>query len=342
MHDVAIIGAGLAGLVAAWRLRAAGRDVVVLEARDRLGGRIHGIDGLEVGPSWVWDHERNVHALLRTLGLETFDHHRDGLDVYDDGERVQRGRLPRSGVSERRVHGGTPAIVQALAARAGPVRLHSPVRQVVPTVDGLRVVTDTGEVSAAHVLAALPPAAVAGLVPEAGWLGLVPTWMEDVAKVVLRYPRRGWRDQGLSGRVYAARGPLVEVHDLSGPTGAPAALFGFLPRALHDGRWRERAVAQLDRLLGAGVPDSVVAVTWWTERWTACSRSVPGDGRLLGHPRLREPLLGGRLQLISTETSGTSPGHLDGAVERAEAVAARLLAGAQSDAGTPESPRPGG
>lgn len=61
---VAIIGAGLAGLSAARRLQQAGVEFVLVEARDRLGGRIltagengpPSEDGFDLGPSWYWPH----------------------------------------------------------------------------------------------------------------------------------------------------------------------------------------------------------------------------------------------------------------------------------------------
>ena len=55
--DVVILGAGLAGLTAAYHLR--DRDIVVLESRDRVGGRTlsgrHGAYWYNLGAQFVWD-----------------------------------------------------------------------------------------------------------------------------------------------------------------------------------------------------------------------------------------------------------------------------------------------
>ena len=92
--DVVIIGAGPSGLSAARRLRKAGRSVIVLEARDRVGGRTwtDHIDGqmFELGGQWISPDQTALLALVDELGKETYPRYRDGDSVYiaPDGTRT--------------------------------------------------------------------------------------------------------------------------------------------------------------------------------------------------------------------------------------------------------------
>jgi monoamine oxidase len=105
---VVVVGAGLAGLAAARHLRSGGVPVVVVEARDRVGGRLEGgttADGtpVELGGQWIGPTQNRMAHLVDELGLETFDTWNTGEHVVHLGGRIlrmapERGAVPRLGV----------------------------------------------------------------------------------------------------------------------------------------------------------------------------------------------------------------------------------------------------
>ena len=350
---ILVIGGGLSGLTAARALHRAGISFRLIEARDRLGGRILSVDTtgssagpFDLGPSWFWPGmQADFGHFVGAEGVESFPQADAGDLLFQRGPGfVQRHPGMRQEPPSMRMIGGTTALIAALACDLPPdtINLNTRATQVTLTSSGVDVLTDKGRLSAHHVLLAVPPRLLAAHVsfdppmpdPVIRLWQDTPTWMAPHAKFVAVYDHAFWRDDGLSGAARSATGPLIEIHNATTADGQ-AALFGFVGiPAEARARVGEAAliaacVQQLGHLFGppAVRPRATLYKDWAADPLTA----TPDDLTAGNHPMpTRHPWVEGpwhrHLTLIGSETCRTEPGYLAGAHEAAEQGFAALLA----------------
>lgn len=348
--DILIVGGGLAGLSLADQLHRTGRDFLLVEARNRLGGRIltkrSGAGYFDMGPAWFWPGQPRIAALIKRFELKPFEQYHTGTLSYEDEQgQIQRGKGFASMQGSYRLQGGLQALIDALAESLPMDHIHldNAVRQIKQTSDGVTaILADGRQVSAHQIVLAVPPRVAAELITFYPALPTstietmhnVPTWMAGQAKAIATYHSPFWRNQGLSGDAMSRFGPMVEIHDASPEIGGPYALFGFIG-VPPDNRTdqtvlKQQILAQLGRLFGptATQPKTVYLCDWAAEPHT----STPRDhAPLYAHPQYGLPtaldgIWGGKLLFGGTEVAHQFGGYLEGAVEAAEAVDSQLQA----------------
>ena len=344
--DVAIVGGGLAGLALADHLQRGGVDYQVLEARDRLGGRVESAycsgAAFDLGPAWFWSIQPLMLKLCQRLQLPVFEQHSAGDLLFEDAERrVHRGAGYASMEGSLRIEGGASALINALALGLPQERLHlgTPVREVASS--GQIALGDRSLWQAERIVLAVPPRIAATLHFEPALdpsqrqlLTEIPTWMAGHAKLVAVYEEPFWRREGLSGDAMSRSGPLMELHDASPQSGQPGAIFGFygVPAQIrrdHRDELVQASLAQLGRLFGAQAqrPVGTFLRDWALEPGIATEADLqpPAHHPVYGLPEQLDGLWADRLFFAASEMAPRNGGFMEGALEQAEAVAQQLL-----------------
>lgn len=343
--DILIIGGGLAGIALAEALNTAGEDFLLVEARDRFGGRIKCetvMDAaFDVGPAWFWPGQPRMDALVTRLGLTRFEQYSSGDLIFEDQNGVHRGQGFASMEGSYRLDGGLAALIAALGSRIPPERLqnNAPVTRVALHDGRIAVAAGSAALTATRVVLAVPPRIAASFqfepaLPDNAIAAMqdVPTWMAGQAKAVALFDRPFWREAGLSGDASSRVGPMVELHDASPKDGGPYGLFGFIgvpPGARrNEEALRKQVRAQLERLFGpdAADPRDLFVKDWAFDPYTSTEADL---APLYAHPQYRlrkvmSDLWQGRLIFGGTEVAPEFGGFLEGALEAAEIAFARL------------------
>jgi len=360
MTDVLIAGGGLSGLALADHLTRRGVDHLVIEAGDRLGGRIltRSIAGAEfdLGPAWFWPGQQRMAALAERFDIPVFEQFATGdLMFQDQSGAAQRGRGFASMQGSCRLAGGMGRLVDALAASlaAGTVQTGARLTALKQTAEGFRATLQRGgtteTIDARRVALALPPRVIADTVrfdpglsaAQLQALREVPTWMAGQAKILAVYDQPHWRRAGLSGDAMSQRGPLVEIHDASPMEGGPYALFGFVGvpadmRSAHEKEMMALVLSQLTALFGdsMAVPRDLVLQDWATlpEIARPQDRAPVRSHPSYGLPDSLRALTRQGLHFTSTETAPAFGGFLEGALEAAERTTGEILQPAAAEA----------
>ncbi len=360
-EPVVIVGAGLSGLHAASLFTEQGISCKVLEARDRIGGRILSasipnqkhLGRFDLGPTWFWpQNEPVIDELVKSLKLETFVQQTQGDMLM---ERFQTKPPERYVMEEHvdargvRLTGGMQSLIDALAEKIPSeiIQLETRVKEI--CMDEAREITVKVEradgklenIRASSVILAMPPRLVARYIQFSPALPLnlmaniteKPTWMGSQAKAVAIFNRPFWRDSGLSGLVMSSVGPLQEIHDAS-PTSGSGALFGFfgisseVRQQMGPEKVKELVADQLIKLFGseAEKPQEILYKDWSSDAETAVEEdSSPFKNYTsYGQP----PSAGEWEELIffaGTETNSQYSGHLEGALQSAEQAVGKIL-----------------
>lgn len=327
----AIIGAGLSGLTSAYQLWHSGMtDLVLLESRDRAGGRILTKGGIDFGATWFQGHHENVISMLEALQVSSFPQYSEGKSVlvYNTMSPPHLFENDPTSAPARRIQNGSFSLIDQLTQDLNnKIHLNCRVTQIVAESEGILIVSDHVSYRAEKVVVTLPPQIASEIryIPElpielTHTMNNTHTWMSNAIKVGITFHQPFWKEKGLSGTVIGQVGPVVELYDHCDADRQSFALMGFVNetlRELSDSQRKNTILSYLAQHLGDEVFDhlSYEEKDWSVDRHTSSEtiRSLYMSPQY-GNELFQQTFMENRLIFSGAETSPVYGGYMDGAI----------------------------
>jgi monoamine oxidase len=344
---IIIIGAGLSGLLTAYRLQKEGIPFKILEARNRIGGRINTVYGanntpVEMGATWFNKEHKHLKALLVELGIEYFEQYMDGEVFFQRfaNSAAETIQIPKQ-VPSYRISGGTFNLIKTLYQQLAKedVLLNQSVKEI--KLLNYKVQVITNEVFEGNkVVLAIPPKLWAKKIlfepnlPDhlMSIAKQTHTWMEDSIKIAVTYKQAFWQKKNRSGTLFSNAGPITELYDHCNHQRSKYALCGFIDssfKQIDDVERRYRVIEQLKSVFGEKASEFLdyKECVWSKEENTFEATDVfhyPHQNN--GNPIFSQSFFDDQLLISSTESAPEFPGYMDGAVYAANVIAKKIIA----------------
>ena len=343
-----IIGAGLTGLTTAYLLKQRGVEASILEARDRIGGRIQtwsrtGEASIELGATWLGNKHQELITLLDKLGLGIQEQVLGETAIYEflSTSPPQLVSLPPNSDPSYRILGGSSALTQALVDQLAPeqIQLGQAVKTITEKKGVFEIQTEKNTYRSDVIISTLPPNLLVNTVSITPNLpgelidvaNQTHTWMGTSIKVGFTFKNPFWREIKSSGTIFSNVGPVREMYDHSNAENTHFALKGFLNDSFYPTSQEERktkVLNQLAKYYGDQVQThiSYVEKVWREDPFTF----YPYHHSILphhnnGHAIYQKAYLDGRFIVAGSETAKQFPGYMEGAIRSAQEVVDRIL-----------------
>lgn len=336
-EKIIIIGGGLSGLTLAYLLSKKNIKSTILEASDRLGGRIQTIKGisetpLELGATWFSDMHSNLLSLIDELSLKKYPQYSKGKSLFQTKsfEPTQEFYVPESENPSYRIANGTQSLISALATKIPVENIHLNTKVIaINEIDDKIIIeiADGREYEADKVIICIPPQLAASQIdfsPSldeslAEILPSVQTWMAGAIKFTLEYSEPFWRNEGYSGMLYSHAGIVVEMYDHTNFEEDKYGFTGFLnggAASYSQEVRKEFVLRQLEELLGIKALNPIAYFDKiWTDEFILSGNPVihrPHQNN--GNPLLQMEYMNKKLLFSGTETATEYAGYMEGAI----------------------------